>query len=584
MSDPNQPVEQQLEAFHQDPVTFMNRHLEKQDVSAEGVESISVFDQGAIENQAYIDANEQPREKIMAAASEDGEVDLTTRAAIENNDKPRDLVDKLEHKTLEAIEAADLTNSSLDESPWSDDYWAIYRGILGCRYADPSFPSSPDWKENYDYVRANSATKIVDSGNRADIDKLSPSEKYDLLIGDSSGELTKRMWSQGKSYYDRDGKVETWMGICHGWACAAYMLDRPTNKIEVKAANGMTINFYPSDIKALASMIWAEVSGRTRFIGGRCNDKEPDIDPSNGRATSQACFDTNPAAWHLSVVNQIGVSKRSFVLDVTYDYEVWNQPVFRYHYTYFNPKTQQGSTNIADAKVAFADLDNDKFKDYRSPQAKSVVGIQMDLYYVVETRPSQIQTDNASRDAIHNVRYMYDLELDENDNIIGGEWYNNKHPDFLWTPTPEARAQTYYDHDITGEWDQSEAMPEVWRDAAKDAAQAQNAPLAVIVEHLIKFSRAQAQQPAPTPEPVQPEPTPVQPEPTPEPPTPEPVQPEPTPEPPTPEPVPVQPEPIPEPPAPEPVPVQPEPAPNPNTNNNEFMAWLMNLLRRLFGR
>lgn len=576
MTDNNFPsVEEQLDAFHQDPVNTMNQHLEKQDVSEEDVDSISKFTAEEVAKLRYIDARDEQRKQLLNEEDVD-------RAPIEPNDRPENLADTLPHTTLEAIEDARLKSAKLNESPWSDDYWAIYRGVLGCRYADPNFPQSSDWKENFDYIRSNSAKKIVDSGSRADIDKLSPSEKYDLLIGDTSATFTKQMWSQGKRYYDRDGKVESWMGICHGWAVAAYLLKRPTKMVTLKAANGMLINFYPSDIKALASMLWAEVGAPTRFIGGRCNDKEPETDPDNGRTTSQKCFDTNPAAWHMAVVNQIGVAQRSFVLDVTFDYEVWNQPVYRYQYRYFNPQTKQETDNLADAKIDIADFTNDKFEDYRSDDAKSVVGIAMDLYYVVETRPSQIQSDNPSRDAIHKVRYLYDLELDTQDEIIGGEWYSNEHPDFLWTPPPNARAATVYDQQVSGTWAKDETLPEAWRDLAKKAAQAQTAPLATIVEHLIDFSRVET---APSPAPVEPPPLPT--EPVPSTPEPTPVEPEPVPVPTTPEPVPVEPEPTPVQPAPvEPIP-EPVPAPPPppqTTETPSFMSWLNSLLRRLFGR
>ena len=55
---------------------------------------------------------------------------------------------------------------------------------------------------------------------------LSPSEKYDLLVGDKNFTLTKAMWNEGLGYYNRNGSVERWMGICHGWAIAAYMYPR----------------------------------------------------------------------------------------------------------------------------------------------------------------------------------------------------------------------------------------------------------------------------------------------------------------------------------------------------------------------
>src|SRR6185436_9002354 len=91
--------------------------------------------------------------------------------------------------------------------------------------------------------------------------------------------------------------------------------------------------FYPSDLKGLASLLWATTDPPSRGVGGRCEDTNPKKD-RNGRVISPACFDSNPGTWHLAVVNQIGVAKRSMVIDATYDFEVWNQPVYGYRYRY----------------------------------------------------------------------------------------------------------------------------------------------------------------------------------------------------------------------------------------------------------
>lgn len=57
------------------------------------------------------------------------------------------------------------------------------------------------------------------------IANLSPSEKYDLLIGKDIFPLTKHMWNQGKQNHDRNGEVENWMDTCHGWATASFVMD-----------------------------------------------------------------------------------------------------------------------------------------------------------------------------------------------------------------------------------------------------------------------------------------------------------------------------------------------------------------------
>src|SRR5262249_20398371 len=153
-------------------------------------------------------------------------------------------------------------------------YWPLYRGMLGRRYADPSFPDATNWEKNYSYVTGRPAATIVKSGEAEAIDMLSPSEKYDLLVGDDGGSLTAAMWSEGKAYQDTDGKVERWMGICDGWAVASYMLPRPTRMATALAADGKTqLHFYPDDIKALATLLWAKARVPVRFIGTRCTEK-----------------------------------------------------------------------------------------------------------------------------------------------------------------------------------------------------------------------------------------------------------------------------------------------------------------------
>lgn len=481
-------INQALQAFKDDSVSFMNQQPVKRNSNDEVVDGTTLFSEKDVESKDFIIIRDGFRGALEAGQDE------TTRASFKSDDLAQNLVDTFKYSQLEDMEAAGLMEASLDESPWSDDYWAMYSGILGKRYADPAFPliqdpGDQDWKKQYDYVQANPASTILAINDESTTDQLSPSEKYDALIGDDSGSLTQSMWQEGQSYYDDYGKVETWMGICHGWAPAAYMLDRPQNAIVLKAADGRDIKFYPSDIKSLATLLWANRMPDTRFIGGRCNEKEAKQD-ENGRIISQEAFDTNPGTWHQSVVNQIGVAKRSMVLDVTFDYEVWNQPIHAYTYSYFNPQTYAAVDTLQEAKVSKADFTDDRFKQYRSSHAVDFVGVQMELSYVVETDPNQNETDTPDQDVIQKVEYYYDLEIKANNRIVGGEWYMNKHPDFLWTPSADARAVTSYDRLISGDWETSGVLPNSWQVAAKQAAVSEKAPLAAIVEEMIKLSRA----------------------------------------------------------------------------------------------
>ncbi|MCM2324474.1 MAG: hypothetical protein NDJ90_14545 [Oligoflexia bacterium] len=492
-----QEVENFLQRFRANPAQMMNQIPEKRDERGKVIRtSETLFPASAIRTRDYVAFKDQLRQEHC---TQDGGARiclkdvLPGRAPFAEDDLVENLVDNGQTalRSIDEMHNRKLNNATLANSPWSDNYWPIYRGILAARYADPR-SETDDWKDAYTFSKENALHEILaNAPNQSSIDMLSPSEKYDLLVGDSDGTLTKAMWKEGEGYYSRFGKVETWMGICHGWAPAAYMLPRPSNAITVTAADGRTkIRFFPSDIKALGSLIWANSQPYTKFIGGRCNDKNPPRDQKTGRIISEKCVDTNPGTWHMAVVNQLGVSKRSMVIDATFDYEVWNQPIYSYSYAYFNPQSQQMTQSLQEARVAMGDFKNDVFKAFRkNPKATHVVGIVMNLSYVVETAPTHAVRDSRENDAITTVRYMYDVELDAKGNIIGGEWYSSAHPDFLWTPAPGARAESYGDRMIRETWNGQRPVPASFKEAARRASQAAQ-PLAKVVDVLFGLSAA----------------------------------------------------------------------------------------------
>ncbi len=501
-----QSVEDRWKAFQANPVQSMQTAPPK---TAKRGKPATVFSQADIKNGSFVEKKNATRLGDLSGSAVCDEKGVCLKDILDGRamakEKPRDFFDAADFKgkkpvfKLDEMEAAKLREATLPETPWSDTYWPIYQGVLGARYASRPFQGGATWKGYFEYIsnKKDTLKSIAQDGNVLALESLSPSEKYDLLIGDitqeqktyEAGYLTPHMWSEGKGYWDQHGDVEAWMGICHGWAAAAYMVKRPTKAIEVPAADGKSaLKFYPSDIKGLASYLWAKNQVPTRFIGGRCNDKDAKTDPDNGRILDEKCFDTNPANWHQIVVNQIGIAKRSFVMDATFDYEVWNQPVHAYSYTYFNPQTGKDVKKLETATIPVEKFTKDKFKKYRSPNTAYVVGIKMDVTYVVETDATHNEVDSADYDSTNQASYMYDLELDENMNVIGGEWYSNLHPDFLWNPVADARAETIGDSQVTGTWDAKTPLPKFWRDIAVQTAVRSGVPMAAIIESLIAAS------------------------------------------------------------------------------------------------
>ncbi|MFY2508273.1 ricin-type beta-trefoil lectin domain protein [Vibrio pectenicida] len=461
-------IEQFMNVFHDNPQEVMDRLPEK-----EGEEYVTMSTEDI----------ERIRNEMRDTVMERAEPMLTPRFAPNlGNDNPARLVDvgNALIRNLVELDNAAPDSKKLSVQPWSDTYWPLYSGAAGWRYADRELYAS-DWQEYYDF---SYSIKPVDSYSSEQRHLLSPAEKYDLLVGDKSFTLTKRLWDSGKGYYDSQGRVERWMGLCHGWAAAAYMLPRPEKSINVPDANGDMLKFYPSDIKALGTLLWAEAPFNTRFIGGRCNIKDPAKD-ENGRVIEPDCVDNNPASWHLAILNQIGITGRSMIMDATYDYQVWNQPILGYKVKYFNPQTNRTSNEPANVTIAMEDYKKDKFTKYRSSRAVSVVGVEMVVDYMVETNPTHKDYDKPRLDGVSRVRYYYDLELDASGNVIGGEWYQNRHPDFLWTPTPQAVAKSYYDG--RGDWDVTQSVPSSWQTQAPRASR-HTQPMTSIVSALFEAS------------------------------------------------------------------------------------------------
>ena len=84
---------------------------------------------------------------------------------------------------------------------------------------------------------------------------LSPSEKYDLYLGDLdftllSEEKGQIMKTVKVPRYNKDFKIPEWEGLCHAWAPATIHYKNP-EPVEVIGRLGHVIPFGSSDIKAL---------------------------------------------------------------------------------------------------------------------------------------------------------------------------------------------------------------------------------------------------------------------------------------------------------------------------------------------
>jgi hypothetical protein len=161
---------------------------------------------------------------------------------------------------------------SLDFRPWRDSYWPFYKRNVAYRYQTPrrseSFFSPED--------------QVSDAlGNPANA-ALSPAEKYDLISGTDSFELTRETWATYHHYQGRfpgNPGAWSWMGICSGWSPAAISEPAPKSHVLAVTAAGRQVLFYTGDLRGLLAKAYDlnAMSERTRMIGGRCDSLEGNV-------------------------------------------------------------------------------------------------------------------------------------------------------------------------------------------------------------------------------------------------------------------------------------------------------------------
>ena len=506
-------LQNRVDTFYLDPApAVMNQRISKYDVVHENVSNrksplssevaraqdlISLA--GKKLSTSYITARNHWIKKKLKPQSE-----LSPWSSIEPSDRIEDLVDTYLTKNE--------VNRDLDKLPvkgevsgdyWSGDYWSMNWGLTSYRYSNgkefklyknaiEDYLQPKEWLTLFGTLDLESLAK--------EVELWSPSEKYDLLVGDNKFTLTREQKGEGAYFVQSDGKVESWFGICDGWSPASIFVPAPKKTFKSKGSGGVEITWFPDDVRALASLAWTNGDYSHNLVGRRCDTINPKT-YKNGRISEVECADSNPATFHFALTNLIGSHGIPFIMDATFDAEVWNQPVLAYEIRYFNPRyPKQKSHNFREVMVPYDDTfkKRDRFqhpltrgyrrqKEYFDGGIKAVVGVQATVVYLVEY---QAEFNLQPHENItERVTYTYDLELHEkNSELIpmGGEWHENTHPDFLWVPKKGSVASAKWDLQ-TSEIDirtvPKENLTEVATESSKEGY-----PLCPAIEALVRES------------------------------------------------------------------------------------------------
>ncbi|MCT4642245.1 MAG: hypothetical protein N4A33_08090 [Bacteriovoracaceae bacterium] len=365
------------------------------------------------------------------------------------------------------IEQQDNLNFMLDEDliPWESSYWPFRAGSIAYRHKEMN-------RANFNlnllsgtkpYIRK--LRRILDKNSKIfykltdkEISKFSAAEKYDFLVGDKNFSLTRGILDRIELNQKKWKRTTFWTGICHGWAPASIYFKNPKNSKKVISFNGNEITFSKDDLKALSSYYFSNsVSDKKLlFFGNRCNIKKPKKDSktklvkkiSNYTRNESECSDIKAHDFHNLMINKLGIRKESFVVDIDYNSVVNNHPVAGYKISFPN------HLNFKRALKKLSHIRSDKFKKLRNPKSVFVLKTNMKVYYTNWTRTGQYRENKPDNKRFLIKNYDYELELDEDYNIVDSKWLNTTTkvwaPDFIWAYPKSAKVTEYYYKDSVG--------------------------------------------------------------------------------------------------------------------------------------
>jgi len=199
-----------------------------------------------------------------------------------------------------------------------------------------------------------------------------------------------------------------WAGHCNGWAAAAIRHAEPRENV---VRNGVV--FTPADIKGLLAELY--VHSETEFLGG--------MDAA-----------INPGMFHVTVTNWIGRGQHPIGMDHTVGYEAWNYPIYAYAYD---------SAKRGERKVE--------------------VRINIGYVDMVER-----EHNRAPRDKVLFMHLHYLLDLTEDGEVIGGEYYkDSKRVDMLWAPLKPTQGGSKGNEDGNPHLNAKEVLG-IWRESAPE--------------------------------------------------------------------------------------------------------------------
>ncbi len=277
---------------------------------------------------------------------------------------------------------------------WSDTYWPNQEGRAAWRWQQGKTQGGDSNPYHYSLYSSAQVAKMPE----AQLNQLSPAEKYDVLLGRYDYPTVQNEMRRAHPSHPK------WFGLCHAVAAVTALYQEPQSQmVSIPLVNGgkRQMIFYSSDIKALLALSVDQTSATyAPYIGQRCHPGAPN---------SLGCWDSNPASFYIAISNMVGVLKKPLVIDVDRGPEVWNSVVKSYSSVL--SRTESISPRA-------------------HPETVREVRVDMTVQHTVGASPQKYPVG----ESLSSTKYSFTLELDSRENIVGGEWISDARPDMIWVP------------------------------------------------------------------------------------------------------------------------------------------------------
>lgn len=296
-----------------------------------------------------------------------------------------------------------------ENAPWAANYFPMTRGGIASRWQGDmaGYKLLNDGPEGRPLTSTQAREKVREL-TPAELEALSPTEKYDILRGDYSFKSTR--WELRHRGPGRTPAPKGWEGFCNAMRAAGCLSSEPVRAIQVTNRDGIEVKLLPADIKALFGATHFYVEKYTA-LGSPHFGTGLDVDPPN------------PAAFH-TALNALALrGKLPMVIDMkNVGNELWNETVVGYSRRMSEPRALSAAEKL------------------KAPSAASqIVEVDLELRALAEVsmtdtnRATQAQVA-AGRLGINRLPYSYQLYIDETGKVLEGEWRGDAWPDFVWFP------------------------------------------------------------------------------------------------------------------------------------------------------